>query len=134
MSGQGRMVREVGKGQGSQETRAGGGSFCPPSGSQQTQQEGEREMRLIDADLLKEHISSYAGMFTDEGFMVRLEAVLCGIDFQPTAYDVEAVVRELEKLKGDDSECLNGCDGIFCTQCVLDKAIEIVRGGRDDAL
>lgn len=53
--------------------------------------------RLIDADLLKEHISSYAGMFTDEGFMVRLEAVLCGIDFQPTAYDVEAVVRELEE-------------------------------------
>ena len=39
------MVREVGKGQGSQKKRAGGRSFCPPSGSQQAQQEGEGEMR-----------------------------------------------------------------------------------------
>jgi hypothetical protein len=44
----------------------------------------------------------------------------------------ESVVRELEKLKGDYSECLNGCDGMFCTQCVLDNAIEIVRGGRNE--
>lgn len=42
-------------------------------------------MRLIDADALKEYLKSYTGMFTDElGFVVALEAVLNGIDFQPT--------------------------------------------------
>ena len=131
MPGPGRMVRDAGKGQGSQKERTGGGCFCPPSGSEQTQQEGEGEMRLIDADLLKEHISSYAGMFTDEGFMVRLEAVLCGIDFQPTAYDVKAVVRELEEAKfvcymKDDKEASGYNDG-------LSEAIRIVkRGGRNE--
>ena len=49
-------------------------------------------MRLIDADALKEHISSYAGMFTDEGFMVNLQAVLNGIDFAPTI-DAVPVIR-----------------------------------------
>ena len=48
MSGQGRMVREAGKGKGSKEKRAGGGSFCPPSGSEQTQQEGEGEVKYIE--------------------------------------------------------------------------------------
>lgn len=76
--------------------------------------------RLIDADLLKEHIGSYAGMFTDEGFMVNLDAVFRGIDFQPTAYDVEAVVGELWKST-------NGCGEI----CIAD-AVEIVKGGRNE--
>lgn len=40
----------------------------------------------IEREALKEHIKSYAGMFTDEiGFAVSLEAVLRGIDFQPAA-------------------------------------------------
>ena len=86
--------------------------------------------RLIDAELLKEHISSYAGMFTDEGFMVRLDAVLGGIDFQPTAYSVEAVVRELEEemfvfYAKDDDEARGYNDG-------LTEAIRIVRGGRNE--
>ena len=43
------------------------------------------EQRLIDANALKEHVGSYAGMFSDElGFVVSLEAVLRGIEFQPT--------------------------------------------------
>lgn len=33
-------------------------------------------------------------MFTDEGFMVRLDAVLNGIDFQPTVDAVEVVHGE----------------------------------------
>lgn len=48
--------------------------------------------RLIDADALREHLSSYTGMFTDElGFAVSLESVLNGIDFQPTIDAVEVV-------------------------------------------
>ncbi len=49
-------------------------------------------MRLGDLDELKERISSYAGMFTDEGFMVALTAVLRGIEFQKTI-DAVPVVR-----------------------------------------
>ena len=49
-------------------------------------------MRLGDLDELKERISSYAGMFTDEGFMVDLTAVLRGIEFQKTI-DAVPVVR-----------------------------------------
>ena len=47
----------------------------------------------IDREALKQHIGSYAGMFTDElGFAVSLPAVLSGIDFAPAA-DVVEVVR-----------------------------------------
>ena len=42
---------------------------------------------------MKEHLKSYAGMFTDEfGFVVSLQAVLDGVDFQPAA-DVAPVVH-----------------------------------------
>ena len=37
--------------------------------------------KYIDAEALKEHISSFTGMFTDYGFMVDLQAVLRAIDF-----------------------------------------------------
>lgn len=47
----------------------------------------------IEREALKEHLMSYAGMFTGElGFVVKLDAVLRGIDFQPAA-DVAPVVR-----------------------------------------
>ena len=47
---------------------------------------------LIYRGALKEHIGSYAGMFTDElGFVVSLEAVLRGIDFVEAVDAVEVV-------------------------------------------
>ena len=47
---------------------------------------------LIYRSVLKEHIGSYAGMFTDElGFVVSLEAVLRGIDFVEAIDAVEVV-------------------------------------------
>lgn len=50
---------------------------------------------LIYRSALKEHIGSYAGMFTDElGFVVSLEAVLRGIDFAESADAVEVVHGE----------------------------------------
>lgn len=45
----------------------------------------------IERSELKQHLRSYAGMFTDElGFVVNLQAVLNGIDFQPAVDVVEA--------------------------------------------
>ena len=71
-------------------------------------------MRLIDADALKEHLSSYCGMFTDEGFMVRLEAVLGGIDFQPTVDAVEVVHGEWERCSGD---LHSSGYAVYCSVC-----------------
>lgn len=87
-------------------------------------------MKLIDADKLKKEIHC---SYSDD-----LE-ILEKIDDQPTAFDVEKVVRELRDLKmcyyltiantGDaDKDCayLNIANAI-------DRAIEIVkRGGRDE--
>ena len=85
--------------------------------------------RLIDAEELKKRIHC---LYSD-----GLE-ILEKIDEQPTAYDVEAVVKELEDLKkryyftiantGDaDKDC-----AYLNTANAIDRAIEIVnRGGRD---
>ena len=64
---------------------------------------------LISRSALKEHIGSFAGMFTDEGFMVDLTAVLAGIDYAP-AVDPESLrpkgqwVRD-HTYQGKHKEC-----------------------------
>ena len=64
------------------------------------------EDKLISAKAIKDHLSSYAGMFTDElGFAVSLEAVLRGIDFIAETDAVEVVrckeCRHRGKLYGN---------------------------------
>lgn len=65
--------------------------------------------RYTDTDELKQHIASFTGMFTDEGFMVDLQAVLSAIDFASTADVVEVLrckdcywSRNHRKLYGED--------------------------------
>lgn len=57
--------------------------------------------RYIDVEALKKHISSFTGMFTDEGFMVDLQAVLRAIDFlsDDAGIDVEYWQRKLSRDK-----------------------------------
>lgn len=57
-------------------------------------------MRLIDADLLKKNCKC-TGKFEDNFKGVDLIELAKVIDAQPTAYDVEKVVAELEE-KSDD--------------------------------
>ena len=85
-------------------------------------------MRLIDADKIK-----------PEDFYDRVDYLECMevINEQPTAYDVEAVVRELED--GFDF-CKSVWEGAYCdsedmdcSYCAIQKTIEIVkRGGRNE--
>ena len=101
-------------------------------------------MRLIDADLLMKKCEKWLKpKAPDEDEMVSLTdiavSMLMEIEEQPTAFDVEQVVRVLRNLKmryyltiantGDaDKDCayLNIAN-------TIDKAIEIVkRGGRDE--
>ena len=63
----------------------------------------EEMSRLIDADSLKKNIAKWLqGSDPQETVMVKLDdiavSVLMEIEEQPTAYDVEKVVAELEEL------------------------------------
>ena len=91
-------------------------------------------MRLIDADTLVKGLSY---LYTKNHIPVdmRTKEILTTIMEQPTAYDIEKVVKELEELKmryfltiantGDEKSD-------FAYENVgnaLDKAIEIVKAG-----
>ena len=100
--------------------------------------------RLIDADLLMRKCEKWLKpKAPDEDEMVSVADIavstLMEIEEQPTAFDVEKVVKELEDLKmryyftiantGDaDKDC-----AYLNTANAIDKAIEIVkRGGVDE--
>lgn len=87
-------------------------------------------MRLIDADKLKHVVHC---TYSDD-----LE-ILEKIDEQPTAYDVDKVVDQLQEMKEEDA-----CKNISCVLCkytaecmagemgekvAIDRAIAIVQGG-----
>ena len=101
-------------------------------------------MRLIDANKLEEKVREYFKEKITRG-VYAVDTVNCSVDIcrmveeQPTACDVEQVVRELEDLKmryfltiantGDaDKDC-----AYLNTANAIDRAIEIVKqGGRDE--
>lgn len=96
-------------------------------------------MRMIDADALKENISKWLKPSKpDETEMIEVAdafvSTMMDIDEQPTVFDVDKVVEQLEELKmryflaiantGDaDKDC--AYKNIANT---IDKAIEIVKG------
>ena len=101
-------------------------------------------MRLIDADLLKENCKC-TGKFEDNFFCVDLITLAKVIDAQPTAYDVDKVIEQLEKLKKNymkarDRTYCRSTETDDCDSCradhylearlsAIDRAIEIMKGG-----
>lgn len=89
-------------------------------------------MRLIDADVFKEYIKNgfrdATNLFKTEEYrdLARqiTEAFCLDIDEQPTAYDVDKVVEQLEEASFYDSFVLEETKVID-----LPKAIEIVKAG-----
>lgn len=87
-------------------------------------------MRLIDADEFKEYIvdgfEQSKDLFTDEQ-RDFVKVITCGflkdIDEQPTAYDIDKVVEQLEENYS--------CDVGNLKMISVDKAIEIVKGGAE---
>ena len=73
-------------------------------------------MRLIDADKIIDSLGN-----SDMDF-----AIGAVIDEQPTAFDVDEVVQQLEILIED--KCPESGDDWYTAQC-LNEAIEIVKGG-----
>ena len=97
-------------------------------------------MRLIDADAFKSQI---AGMAISNNYPANKANALCElIDAQPTAYDPDKVVKQLNEEKefsyADFNEYVNevcSCldaeyDDLFNKG--LERAIEIVKGGGVD--
>ena len=86
-------------------------------------------MRLIDADTFKKQI---AGMTICNNYPANKASALCDLmDAQPTAYDVDKVVAELEKARAP----IYRADGsIMCEKrhIEIDRAIQIVKGGGID--
>lgn len=79
-------------------------------------------MRLIDADRLKEDISR---TFTHISTKVMCQI----IDKEPTAYDIDKVVKRLDKAS-DCYECTE--QGRECVRMIdLTEAVEIVRGEQE---
>lgn len=104
-------------------------------------------MRLIDADLLKENISKRLKSFNPDGTEIEvadalaLVSTMMEIDEQPTAFDVDKVVEQLEDIK---RKKYRACQDVICEDCkysedccdgdesdklALERAIEIVKSG-----
>jgi hypothetical protein len=87
-------------------------------------------MRLIDADALKKDLKSVT---LSNGTLVNTNAVLYLLEEYPTAYDVDAVVKQLE-MKIDNAEF----DELLTSNekdAYVDayrRAIEVVKGGGVD--
>ena len=95
-------------------------------------------MRLIDADELIKYIKIW-GIGTS--IMSDQKEFINCVNEQPTAFDVDKVVEQIESIKEKeqgactDEQCgfcdyFNDCrDGDMCDKLALDKAVEIVKGG-----
>ena len=79
-------------------------------------------MRLIDADRMKFVLDKNFGGTSGAAILTHL------IDMQPTAYDVEAVVRELE----GNAEGFFVRNGEFIKTIPLEIAIGIVKRGEKE--
>ncbi len=81
-------------------------------------------MRLINAEKLIEK--------TERDFCYP-EAYKKMVEEEPTAYDLDAVIQQLEGLRDEhiDMQCCPYVDDdeMSCVQCYMKKAIEIVKSG-----
>lgn len=96
-------------------------------------------MRLIDADALKKDLKSVT---LSNGTLVNTNAVLYLLEEYPTAYDVDVVAKQLEEEKNLHKRMIKyeQKNGTVTEEFqarraveVLERAIEIVKGGGVDA-
>ena len=96
-------------------------------------------MRLIDADKLLKETRRDRDYARKNGFLdmyYERQVLIDRIESQPTAYDLDEVVEQLEEVEKIMTSPVNkdcfgeGCRASDCTVCLISKAIEIVKGGR----
>lgn len=83
-------------------------------------------MRLIDTDKLKKDI--LLQNILGEPIQKIIDRYIHNVDEQPTAFDVDKAISELERDKFIESECILS-DVHQGYNAGLSRAIEIVKGG-----
>ena len=87
--------------------------------------------RLIDADKLLEETRRDRDYARKNGFLdmyYERQVLIDRIESQPTAYDPEKVVEQLEEIRLNKTCNKEKCDAKeLCRICVVDEAIEIVK-------
>ena len=94
-------------------------------------------MRLIDADKLIEKLRDFKEWENDDGRPIhtmsetqRIDRCINFAQTEPTAFDADKVVQELEKIRAKETCNKEKCDTKeICRICVVDDAIEIVKQG-----
>lgn len=86
-------------------------------------------MRLIDADKYTENIKNFADSIKigNPKFAAVYYAIINSINRQPTAYDVDNVLKQLEDEKSHMSLLDDELEEIY--KSAIDDAIEIVKAG-----
>ncbi len=93
-------------------------------------------MRLIDADALIKHFEAIQKQ--EDAIGLDFVAIADEIKEQPTAYDPDKVVEQLEEVEKImaspiSQDCFGEeCKASDCTVCIISRAIEIVKGGEID--
>ena len=89
--------------------------------------------RLIDTDKLLEETRRDRDYARKNGFLdmyYERQVLIDRIKAQPTAYDVDKVVEKLKEIRVKKTCNKEKCDTKeLCRICVVDDAIEIVKGG-----
>lgn len=85
-------------------------------------------MKLIGADTLKEYCMN-ASKSDDDFRRVSLATLASVIDAQPTAYDPDKVVEQLEDYGNEEMCYYKNTPYEKCIEECINKAIEIVKGG-----
>lgn len=96
--------------------------------------------RLIDADLLKDNIIKCLKPLDSEEEMIDVDVALVStlmeIDGQPTAFDVDKVIEQIEDIRANfDCKLYKYNDGENticsenCSDALIDILLDIVKGG-----
>ena len=84
---------------------------------------------LISKELLLKEIDEVIAQYNWEDDGVIMDILACVRDMvfdQPTAYDIDRVIEQLEELKETAYECYGRASGAYVAMC---NAIEIVKKG-----
>lgn len=86
--------------------------------------------RVIDAEALKKDILSQSILGETMGKV--LDRYIHVVDSQPTVFDVDKVVEQLEDYANEEMHYYKGTPYEKCIEVCIGKAIEIVKGGGVD--
>lgn len=92
-------------------------------------------MRLIDADKIYDDLADklkWLMGYGDDVYLSVGDDIRCAIANQPTAYDPDKVVEQLEDYGNEETHYYKNTAYEKCIEECIGKAIEVVKGGGVD--